>query len=89
MGAERGRLRGLHGTWLGCPVEGKLRYRTAAACLQALYQLDGAHIITIEGLTPCAGLSPIQQAMVEHHGSQCGYCTPGMVVALEGTFESE
>ncbi len=94
---------GLVGTKVGCgegdcgactvlvgrPKEGTLRYRTVSSCLQALYQLDGTHIVTIEGLTPPEGLSPIQQAMVEHHGSQCGYCTPGMIAALEGLFESE
>jgi xanthine dehydrogenase small subunit len=53
-----------------------------------MYQLDGAHVVTIEGLTPPDGLSPIQRAMVEHHGSQCGYCTPGMVAALEGVYEA-
>ena len=95
--------RGLVGTKVGCgegdcgactvligrPQGGSLRYRTVSSCLQSMYQLDGAHVVTIEGLTPCGELSPIQQAMVEHHGSQCGYCTPGMVVALEGTFDSE
>ncbi len=94
--------RGLRGTKVGCnegdcgactilvgrPFEQQLRYRTAAACLLTLYQLDGAHIVTIEGLTPPnGGLSPIQRAMVEHHGSQCGYCTPGVVAALAGLFE--
>ena len=73
---------------VGRPVEGTLRYRTASSCLQAMYQLDGTHVVTIEGLTPSRGLSPIQRAMVEHHASQCGFCTPGMVVALEGIFEA-
>ncbi len=73
---------------VGRPIGGSLRYRTSSSCLQALYQLDGTHIVTIEGLTPREGLSPIQQAMVEHHASQCGYCTPGMVAALEGIFEA-
>jgi xanthine dehydrogenase small subunit len=94
--------RGLVGTKVGCgegdcgactvlvgrPFEGELRYRTSAACLLAMYQLDGAHVVTIEGLTPPDGLSPIQEAMVDHHGSQCGYCTPGMVAALEGVFDA-
>ena len=93
--------RGLTGTKVGCgegdcgactvmvgrPVEGTLRYRTVSSCLQAMHQLDGTHVVTIEGLTPPNGLSPIQRAMVEHHGSQCGFCTPGMVAALEGVFE--
>jgi xanthine dehydrogenase small subunit len=74
---------------VGRPFDGILRYRTAAACLQAMYQLDSTHVVTIEGLTPAEGLSQIQQAIVEHHGSQCGYCTPGVVAALEGVFEAE
>ncbi len=46
-------------------------------------------MVTIEGLTLADGdLSPIQRAMVEHHGSQCGYCTPGVVAALAGLFEA-
>jgi xanthine dehydrogenase small subunit len=94
--------RGLVGTKVGCgegdcgactvlvgrPVAGTLRYRTISSCLQAMYQLDGTHVVTIEGLTPRESLSPIQQAMVEHHASQCGFCTPGMVAALEGIFEA-
>ena len=74
--------------WSDARSRARLRYRTSSSCLQAMYQLDGTHIVTIEGLTPREGLSPIQQAMVEHHASQCGYCTPGMVAALEGIFEA-
>jgi xanthine dehydrogenase molybdopterin binding subunit/xanthine dehydrogenase small subunit len=95
--------RGLVGTKVGCaegdcgacsvlvgvPENGVIRYRVAASCIQSLYQLDGKHVVTIEGLTPQGGPSPIQRAMVDHHGSQCGFCTPGFVVALEGVFESE
>jgi xanthine dehydrogenase small subunit len=73
---------------VGRPIGGSLRYRTVSSCLQAMYQLDGAHVVTIEGLTPRESLSPVQQAMVEHHASQCGFCTPGMVAALEGIFEA-
>ncbi len=72
---------------LGVPEAGSIRYRTMVSCLRSLVQLDGAHIVTIEGLTPEGGCSPIQQAMVDHHGSQCGYCTPGIVTALTGIFE--
>jgi len=74
---------------VGVPEAGVIRYRVAVSCIQSLYQLDGKHVVTIEGLTPRSGQSPIQQAMVDHHGSQCGFCTPGFVVALEGVFESE
>ncbi len=73
---------------LGVPDRGSIRYRTVVSCLQLVVQLDGTHIVTIEGLTPPGGLSPIQQAMIDHHGSQCGFCTPGFVAALAGLFES-
>jgi xanthine dehydrogenase molybdopterin binding subunit/xanthine dehydrogenase small subunit len=98
----RGRT-GLRGTKVGCaegdcgactvlvgvPEDGTIRYRPATSCIRPLHQLDGTHVVTIEGLTPPDGPSPIQQAMIDHHGSQCGFCTPGFVVAIEGLFESE
>jgi xanthine dehydrogenase molybdopterin binding subunit/xanthine dehydrogenase small subunit len=65
-----------------------MRYRAAVSCIQALYQLDGTHVVTIEGLTPDGGTSPFQQAMIDHHGSQCGFCAPGFVVAVEGLVAS-
>ena len=63
------RQRGLVGTKVGCgegdcgactvlvgvPEDGTIRYRTIASCIQSLYQLDGTHIVTIEGLTPRRG----------------------------------
>ena len=65
-----------------------LRYETRDACIQFLYQLDCTHVVTVEGLGTTGGLlHPVQEAMVEHHGSQCGYCTPGFVMALAGVFE--
>jgi xanthine dehydrogenase small subunit len=64
-----------------------LRYETVDACIQFLYQLDGKHVVTVEGLQDRGRLHPVQQAMIEHHGSQCGYCTPGFVMGLAGLFE--
>jgi xanthine dehydrogenase small subunit len=72
---------------LGRPRGGRLEYRTVNSCIQFLCQLDGAHIVTVEGLTPVRQLSVVQNAMVRCHGSQCGYCTPGFVVSLNGLFE--
>jgi xanthine dehydrogenase small subunit len=71
-----------------------LRYVTVDACIQFLYQLDCRHVVTVEGLRAKNGadarrLHPVQQAMVDHHGSQCGYCTPGFVMALAGMFEQK
>ncbi len=57
-------------------------YRAVASCIQTMFQLDGAHIVTVEGLSAHNLLNPIQQSMVKCHGAQCGYCTPGFVVSL-------
>ena len=62
---------------------GLLRYRAVNACIQFMFQMDGAHVVTVEGL----GMTPVQEAMVRCHGAQCGYCTPGFVMALAGMFE--
>ncbi len=62
--------------------DGALRYVPVNACIRPLAAVDGAHVVTIEGLTPPSGLHPVQAAMVERHGSQCGFCTPGIVMAL-------
>jgi xanthine dehydrogenase small subunit len=66
-----------------------LRYEPVDACIQFLYQLDCRHVVTVEGLGTDAELHPVQQGLVEHHGSQCGYCTPGFVMALAGLFEQQ
>jgi len=58
------------------------------SCIQALFQLDGASIVTVEGLQLDGALSPVQEAMVACHGAQCGYCTPGFVVAMSALFET-
>lgn len=64
----------------------ELVYRTVTSCIQFLYQLDGTHVITVEGLTPPEGLNDVQEAMVRCQGTQCGYCTPGFVVSLAALF---
>ena len=57
--------------------------RALNACILFLPQLDGRAVRTVEGIAaPDGGLHPVQQAMVEHHGSQCGFCTPGFVVSM-------
>jgi len=53
--------------------------KTARSCLMFAVQADGSDIMTIEGLARGAKLHPIQEAFREHHGLQCGYCTPGML----------
>jgi xanthine dehydrogenase small subunit len=74
---------------VGRPEGGTVRYRTATSCILSVCQLDASHVVTVEGLHAGDGLNPVQEAMVAHHGSQCGYCTPGVVVSLTGLFESE
>jgi carbon-monoxide dehydrogenase small subunit len=54
--------------------------QTARACLMLAVQADGADILTVEGLARHGTLHPIQQAFWDHHGLQCGYCTPGMLI---------
>ena len=50
------------------------------SCTLFAVQCDGDSVLTIEGLTPAEGLHPIQAAFQEHHGLQCGFCTPGMIM---------
>jgi xanthine dehydrogenase small subunit len=60
-----------------------LVYEPVNACIRFLASVDGCHVVTIEHLRGAGGgLHPVQQAMVDHHGSQCGFCTPGIVMAL-------
>jgi xanthine dehydrogenase small subunit len=66
----------------------ELSYQPVNSCIQALCQLDGTSIITVEGLENGGELTPVQQAMVRCHGAQCGYCTPGFIVAMTALFEN-
>ncbi len=62
---------------------GKLRYEPVNACIRFLVSVDGCHVVTIEHLAGTDGvLHPVQQSMVDNHGSQCGFCTPGFVMSL-------
>jgi carbon-monoxide dehydrogenase small subunit len=78
---------GLTGTHVGCVVgecgactillDGKL----VKSCLHFAVQADGREITTIEGLAKNGELSPVQEAFIKHYAFQCGYCTPGMIMA--------
>ena len=57
------------------------------SCSLLLVQMDGASLTTIEGLANGDTLHPMQQAFKDHHGLQCGYCTPGMVISAIGIAE--
>jgi xanthine dehydrogenase small subunit len=68
---------------VGRLAEDGLRYETVNACIRFLASLDGCHVVSIEHLRGAdGGLHPVQQAMVDAHGSQCGFCTPGIVMSL-------
>ncbi|HKD27868.1 MAG TPA: (2Fe-2S)-binding protein [Xanthobacteraceae bacterium] len=78
---------GLMGTHIGCEhgVCGActvmLNGRTVRSCLLFAAQIDGAEIITIEGIGTDEALHPLQLAFQQHHALQCGFCTPGMILA--------
>lgn len=62
---------------------GALKYEPINACIRFLASLDNCHVVTVEHLSgPNGKLHPVQQAMVDYHGSQCGFCTPGIVMSL-------
>ena len=61
---------------------GVLRYEPVNACIRFLAACHGCHIVTVEHLSRQGELHPVQQAMVDHHGSQCGFCTPGFVMSI-------
>ncbi|MDR3471150.1 MAG: xanthine dehydrogenase small subunit [Devosia sp.] len=63
-------------------VGGDLIYEPINACIRMTASLDGMHVVTIENLRQGARLHPVQQAMVDYHSSQCGFCTPGIVMSL-------
>jgi xanthine dehydrogenase small subunit len=62
--------------------DGALTYEPVNACIQLLGQCDGKDIVTVDDLAQGGRLHPVQEAMVAHHGSQCGFCTPGIVMSL-------
>lgn len=67
-----------------------LTVRAINSCIQFLPTLDGKELFTVESLTPNgADLHPIQKAMVEQHGSQCGFCTPGFVMSMFALYKTD
>jgi carbon-monoxide dehydrogenase small subunit len=77
---------GLTGTHIGCDTSQcgactvLLDGRAVKSCTLLAVQAAGATVTTIEGLAPAGQLHPVQRAFVEHHGLQCGFCTPGMIL---------
>lgn len=74
---------------VGGEREGQLHYQSMTSCLMPLGNAQGKHIVTIEGINPVNGLTPVQEAIVEEGGSQCGFCTVGFIVSLTGFCLSE
>jgi aerobic carbon-monoxide dehydrogenase small subunit len=78
---------GLTGTGVGCDTSScgactiLVNGESVKSCTMLAVQADGAEITTIEGLARNGELHPMQQAFHENHGLQCGYCTPGMIMA--------
>ena len=65
-----------------------VQVRAINSCIQFLPTLDGKELITVESLSPNGVLHPVQQAMIDHHGSQCGFCTPGFVMSLFALYKT-
>ncbi len=75
---------------LGMAEAENIRYRAVNACILFVTALDGKELVTVEDLAgPDGSLHPIQQALVDHHGSQCGFCTPGIVMSLFALYHGE
>jgi carbon-monoxide dehydrogenase small subunit len=78
---------GLTGTHVGCDTSNcgactiHLDGQAVKSCTVLAVQADGCEVTTIEGLGTPEHLHPVQEAFWEHHGLQCGYCTPGMIMA--------
>lgn len=67
---------------IGRVADKVIKYAAVTSCIQLMFQLDAAHVVTVEGLRDGSALNPIQEAMVACHGVQCGFCTPGFVISL-------
>jgi xanthine dehydrogenase small subunit len=71
-------------------ADGRICYRAVNSCIRFLPTIDGTELVTVESLQNSAGaLHPVQQAMVDCHGSQCGFCTPGFVMSLFALYLDE
>ena len=69
---------------VGEPDGERVTWRAVNSCIQFLPMLHGKALMTVESLASHGALHPVQQAMVDKHGSQCGFCTPGIVMSLYG-----
>jgi aerobic carbon-monoxide dehydrogenase small subunit len=87
-------LVGLTGTHIGCETSicgactVLLDGAAVKSCTLLAVQANGSEVTTIEGLATKSGLHPVQEGFWEHHGLQCGFCTPGMIMAACGLLKS-
>lgn len=72
-------------------ADGKLTFKSVNSCILPLYLIDGAQVITVEGIAKSEGMNfdlhEVQKKMVDCNGAQCGYCTPGFICAMAGAVE--
>jgi aerobic carbon-monoxide dehydrogenase small subunit len=86
---------GLTGTHVGCDTSQcgactvLVGGRAVKSCTMLALQAEGSEVTTIEGFAPAGGLHPLQEAFVEHHGLQCGFCTPGMILTAADLLERD
>jgi aerobic carbon-monoxide dehydrogenase small subunit len=84
---------GLTGTHIGCDTSNcgactvEVNGHSVKSCTMFAVQADGAEVTTIEGLAQDSTLHPLQQAFWDEHGLQCGFCTPGMIMAARQLLE--
>ena len=84
---------GLTGTHIGCETSlcgactVVVDSQAVKSCTMFAVQADGSNVTTIEGLARNGDLHPVQEGFWEHHGLQCGYCTPGMIIAAAQMLE--
>lgn len=74
---------------LGEATDAGLRYRAVNSCITFVHSLAGKQLLTVEHLAESGQLHPVQEAMVKHHGSQCGFCTPGFIMSLFALYHSD
>ena len=75
---------------IGESLDQRIRFRAVNACIQFLPTLDGKMLFTVESLkSPDGQLHPVQQSMVDYHGSQCGFCTPGFIMSMFALYKNE
>ncbi|MDC8831457.1 xanthine dehydrogenase small subunit [Alteromonas gilva] len=71
------------------PDQQRIHYRSINSCITLLASLHGKQLISVEHLSHNGALHPVQQSLVDHHGSQCGFCTPGIVMSMFALYHTD